>query len=85
MELAHNGDLLDHINYKGKLCEGESKFFFRQICEAVLYCHQSNVVHRDLKCENVMLDKNFDAKLGGKYFLNNYQGFMNIICYVKVV
>ena len=66
MELAHNGDLLDHINNKRKLSEGESKYFFRQICEAVVYCHRCNVVHRDLKCENVMLDENLDAKLGGK-------------------
>lgn len=66
MELAQNGDLLDLINEKRKLSEGESRFFFRQICEAVLYCHQCNVAHRDLKCENVMLDMNFDVKLGGE-------------------
>ncbi len=65
MELAHNGDLLDHINDRKKLTEGEARFFFQQICDAVQYCHCSNIVHRDLKCENVMLDRNYNVKLGG--------------------
>ncbi len=66
MELCENGDLLEYIRERRYLPEEESRFLFIQICEAVLYCHRNEVAHRDLKCENVMLDKNMNAKLGGE-------------------
>lgn len=37
---------------------------FRQILGGVGYCHMTGTAHRDLKCENIMLDKNMDAKIG---------------------
>lgn len=36
-----------------------------QLCDALIYCHQRNVIHRDLKPENVMIvDQPFGVKLG---------------------
>ena len=35
----------------------DAKGYFQQILEAVEYCHNKNVVHRDLKCENILFDK----------------------------
>lgn len=34
----------------------KAKFIFRQLVDAVRYCHYKNVVHRDIKLENVLID-----------------------------
>ncbi len=67
MELAANGDLVDYIHGRGGgLPEAEARFLYRQLCQAVSYCHSVGVVHRDIKCDNVLLTENMDVKLGGK-------------------
>jgi serine/threonine protein kinase len=40
-----------------KVSEGEAMPIFRQIVEAVAYCHRQGVYHRDIKSENVLIDK----------------------------
>ncbi|XP_053308999.1 testis-specific serine/threonine-protein kinase 1-like [Spea bombifrons] len=63
MELAVHGDLLDFIKEKGPLSEELACRMFRQLVSAVKYCHDLDIVHRDLKCENLLLDKDFNIKL----------------------
>uniref|UniRef100_A0A2K5WLT5 non-specific serine/threonine protein kinase n=1 Tax=Macaca fascicularis TaxID=9541 RepID=A0A2K5WLT5_MACFA len=62
MEYASRGDLYDYISERQQLSEREARHFFRQIVSAVHYCHQSRVVHRDLKLENILLDANGNIK-----------------------
>lgn len=57
--IAENGDLLEHIRTKGPLPEPQVKRMFRQLIEGIKYCHSFDIVHRDLKCENVLLDANY--------------------------
>ena len=66
LEIAENGDLLDYINTRRYLPEPEARFIFIQMCQAIAYCHSQDIVHRDLKCENIMLSRNMDVKIGGK-------------------
>lgn len=46
-----------------KLEENEAKKLFRQIVEAINYCHSKNIVHRDIKLENILMDKERNAKV----------------------
>ncbi|XP_032114227.1 testis-specific serine/threonine-protein kinase 1 [Sapajus apella] len=63
MELAVQGDLLELIKTRGALHEDEARKKFRQLSLAIKYCHDLDVVHRDLKCDNLLLDKDFNIKL----------------------
>ncbi|XP_012325522.1 testis-specific serine/threonine-protein kinase 1 [Aotus nancymaae] len=63
MELAVQGDLLELIKTRGALQEDEARKKFHQLSLAMKYCHDLDVVHRDLKCDNLLLDKDFNIKL----------------------
>ena len=63
LELVTGGELFDEIVKEGKLCPDDARMYFRQLCEAVQYCHSKGVSHRDLKPENLLLDANGDLKI----------------------
>jgi len=57
MEYVDSGELLEYLYKKKKLDENESRHFFKQLVSAIKYCHQLGIIHRDLKLENVLIDK----------------------------
>ena len=57
MEYCPRGELFDHIVSRGRLSEGESRRFFRQLVSAVAHLHSRRVVHRNINPENVLLDR----------------------------
>ena len=63
MELATGGDLLEYIKKHGCVREDKARAIFSQIVEAVRFCHANGVIHRDLKCENVLLDSQHNVML----------------------
>jgi len=43
--------------------ENEVRRIFKQVLQAVAFCHDSGIVHRDIKPENILLDNHGDVKL----------------------
>lgn len=63
MQLAENGSILDLIHKERRLSEAKACTLFRQMVSAVDYCHSQEVCHRDIKCENILLDEENVVKL----------------------
>lgn len=65
-EFCPNGDLSDYIENQHGTALEEPRLveWFRQIASAVEYLHGLNIIHRDLKTQNVFLDANMDCRLG---------------------
>lgn len=55
-------DLLNLINSKpkGRLDENEARDCFYQITQGLKYLHQLNISHRDIKCDNIFVQKEDD-------------------------
>ncbi|XP_075049007.1 testis-specific serine/threonine-protein kinase 1-like [Mixophyes fleayi] len=76
MELCAQGDLLQFINTRGTIPEIVARKLFCQLVFAVKYCHDLDIIHRDLKCENILLDNDFNIKLSDF-------GFARRLCHNK--
>ncbi|XP_076141083.1 testis-specific serine/threonine-protein kinase 1-like [Alosa pseudoharengus] len=63
MELGVRGDLLEYVKSRGALAEDFARKLFRQLSVAIKFIHAQDIVHRDLKCENLLLDKDFNLKV----------------------
>ncbi|VVC44543.1 Protein kinase domain,Protein kinase-like domain,Serine/threonine-protein kinase, active site [Cinara cedri] len=63
MTYAEKGDLFDYITTNGPIKEDQARIWFRQVALAVQYLHTVDIVHRDIKCENILITKNFTVKL----------------------
>ena len=56
MELCTGGELLDSIISNGNFDEAQAVLYLKQILSAVVYLHSLNIVHRDLKLENLLIE-----------------------------
>ncbi|XP_044841572.1 testis-specific serine/threonine-protein kinase 4 isoform X3 [Mauremys mutica] len=63
MELAPGGDILEWIQNSGPCAEPLAGRWFAQLTLGVAYLHSKGIVHRDLKLENLLLDKRENVKI----------------------
>ncbi|CAI7922084.1 unnamed protein product [Closterium sp. NIES-53] len=55
MEICRGGDLFDRVKVGGRLSERSAAAITMRLVEALLWCHEKGVVHRDVKLENILL------------------------------
>ena len=63
IELCAGGDLLNYVRRRRRLKEDVAKCLFKQIIESLAYCHRKNIVHRDIKLDNILLDSAGQVKI----------------------
>ncbi|MDH4219968.1 MAG: protein kinase [Candidatus Aminicenantes bacterium] len=63
MEYVPGENLKNLIKNRGKLADEEAISIAKQVCEGLVEAHRLGVVHRDLKPQNIMIDKEGNAKI----------------------
>ena len=82
MELIGKEDLLEYVLRKNVVPENMCRYIFRQIISGLSYLHDRDILHRDLKCENILLsegrpkravitDFGFAKQVENKRFMSN--------------
>jgi MAP/microtubule affinity-regulating kinase len=63
MEYINGGNLFSFVKKRRKLSEKTAKFLFKQIIQGIKYIHSKNIVHRDIKLENILIDLKNNIKI----------------------
>lgn len=81
-------ELYNYLLHHGAIPVNKVQKIFTQLAGAVTYVHSKSCVHRDLKLENILLDKNENVKLCDFGFTREYEGkasylqtFCGTVCY----
>jgi len=81
-------ELYNYLLSNGPIPPEKVQKIFTQLVGAVTYVHNMSCVHRDLKLENILLDKNENVKLCDFGFTREYEGkasylqtFCGTVCY----
>ncbi|XP_031243664.1 serine/threonine-protein kinase 33 isoform X1 [Mastomys coucha] len=59
MELCEYGELKEVLDQKGHFSENETRLIIQSLASAIAYLHNKDIVHRDLKLENIMVKSSF--------------------------
>ncbi|KAK1356216.1 PEPC kinase 1b [Heracleum sosnowskyi] len=62
-DLCDSPNLFDRISNNSQLSEPEANAYFKDLMNAVAYCHRLGIAHRDIKPENVLFDSRDRLKL----------------------
>ncbi|KAM5450811.1 hypothetical protein McanCB49686_006117 [Microsporum canis] len=88
LEYCPGDELYNHLLQHGPMPIEKTQKIFTQLVGAVAYVHSKSCVHRDLKLENILLDKHENVKLCDFGFTREYEGkasylqtFCGTICY----
>ncbi|KAF8890719.1 kinase-like domain-containing protein [Infundibulicybe gibba] len=73
LEYASGGELFDHILAHRYLREKDAAKLFSQLISGVWYIHQKKIVHRDLKLENLLLDRHRNVIITDFGFANRFE------------
>ena len=62
-EYLENGDLVKYFKKNPLFEESEQKYFFNKILSGIKYIHEQKIIHRDLKLDNILLDRKMNPKI----------------------
>jgi protein-serine/threonine kinase len=72
LEYASGGELFDYILQHRYLKDNAARRLFAQLVSGVGYLHKKGIVHRDLKLENLLLDRNRNIIITDFGFANTF-------------
>ena len=72
LEYASGGELFDYILTHRYLKDASARRLFAQLVSGVGYLHKKGIVHRDLKLENLLLDRNKNIIITDFGFANTF-------------
>ena len=90
-------ELISHVNFShliaqenGAVVDSEARYVFFDICRATNYLHDNAIAHRDIKCENILLDRRragqkFYAKLCDFGFARRFANVKSAMCKTEKV
>ncbi|KAJ4344815.1 uncharacterized protein N0V89_012559 [Didymosphaeria variabile] len=79
LEYCPGDELYNYLLAHGALEPAKVQKIFTQLVGAVSYVHNKSCVHRDLKLENILLDKYENVKLVDFGFTREYEGKSNYL------
>lgn len=63
LEFVPGGDLWYRLLWNELFCERRARFYAAELTSAVEFLHKNGIVHRNIKLENILLDKDGHCKL----------------------
>ena len=65
---------MDLLLITGAFSEQLARHYFKQLIYGLDHCHKNGITHRDIKPDNLLLDKNFNLKISGFDFSTSIIG-----------
>ena len=63
MEFLNGGDLMFHIQQAGRFDQDRARFYAAEILCGLEFLHERNIVYRDIKLDNIVLDADGHARI----------------------
>ena len=60
LEYIDGCEMFDFIYATGSFSENLCRYYFHQLVEGIEYMHEQGISHRDLRTQNILLDKRYN-------------------------